>query len=154
MVISMPGIPETVRAYLDSLEAARQGALALSEQKAEEAKLIKARQEGFLAAVEILGGKYTTEPAGTNTRGKESVRRRGRRPIREMILRELSFSGEPMTTAQVAKAINYIFQRTENVLERMVQDGEVLRSEDGWIIGNTSMPYINGPVVSGRHGKS
>ena len=40
---------EQARAYLDALEADRMAALALSEQKAEEAKLIKARQEGFCA---------------------------------------------------------------------------------------------------------
>jgi hypothetical protein len=36
------------------LEADRQAALALSEQKAEEARLLKARQEGFQAALELL----------------------------------------------------------------------------------------------------
>src|SRR6478672_7385761 len=40
--------------YLDMLEADRRTALALSEQKAEEARLIKARQEGFRAAMEML----------------------------------------------------------------------------------------------------
>ena len=39
-------LTEKARAYLDTLEADRRAALALSEQKAEEAKLIKARQEG------------------------------------------------------------------------------------------------------------
>jgi hypothetical protein len=36
---------EQALAYLDALEADRKAALALSEQKAEEAKLIQARQE-------------------------------------------------------------------------------------------------------------
>ena len=45
---------EQALAYLDALEADRMAALALSEQKAEEAKLIKARQEGFRAALDIL----------------------------------------------------------------------------------------------------
>ena len=46
---------EKALAYLDVLEADRLTALALSEQKAEEARLIKARQEGFRAAMEMLG---------------------------------------------------------------------------------------------------
>jgi hypothetical protein len=46
----MEQLLERARAYLDTLEADRQAALTLSEQKAEEAKLIKARQEGFRAA--------------------------------------------------------------------------------------------------------
>ena len=50
----MEQLLERARAYLDTLEADRQAALTLSEQKAEEAKLIKARQEGFRAAMEIL----------------------------------------------------------------------------------------------------
>jgi hypothetical protein len=38
------------------LEADLQAALAMSEQKAEEAKLIKARHDGFQAAMAMLGG--------------------------------------------------------------------------------------------------
>ena len=38
---------ERASAYLAALEADRQAALALCQQKAEEAELIKARQEGF-----------------------------------------------------------------------------------------------------------
>src|SRR5262252_3976357 len=51
----MPDLPERARAYLEALEADRLAALAVSEQKAEEAKLIKARQEGFREALEIIG---------------------------------------------------------------------------------------------------
>ena len=43
-------------AYLDKLEAKRLAAIAISEQKAEEAKLIGARQEGFRAAMELRTG--------------------------------------------------------------------------------------------------
>ena len=46
---------ETAAAYLTRLEADRRAALAVSEEKAEEAKLIKARREGFEEALEILG---------------------------------------------------------------------------------------------------
>ena len=51
----MPTALEKARRYLDALKADLRAALALSEQKAEEAKLIKARQEGFRAAIEKIG---------------------------------------------------------------------------------------------------
>ena len=60
----MPTPLERAREYLDALEADRQAALALSEQKAEEAKLIKARQEGFQAAMKILGSAISGGDAG------------------------------------------------------------------------------------------
>ena len=58
---------EKAAAYLTRLEADRRAAIALSEAKAEEAKLIKARQEGFEEALEILAlqisaGKTEVEP--------------------------------------------------------------------------------------------
>jgi hypothetical protein len=49
-----------------------------------------------------------------------------RRPIRELILRELSFSGQAMTAAQIAKAINYIPERTETALERISATARVM----------------------------
>ena len=58
---------EKALAYLDTLEADRRMALALSEQKAEEARLIKARQEGFQAAMEMLG--FTISPGDGGGRG-------------------------------------------------------------------------------------
>ena len=130
----MEELLERARAYLSDLEADRNAALALSEQKAEEAKLIKARQEGFQAALELLSGETSAgNPASgedrelsADRRGRderaselqETRQRRGRRPIRELILRELSFSGQAMTAAQIAKAINYIPERTETALAR------------------------------------
>ena len=54
---------ERALAYLDALEADRKAALALSEQKAEEAKLIQARQEGFRAALDILRGETSAGDA-------------------------------------------------------------------------------------------
>jgi len=166
----MQKLLERARAYLAGLEADRQAALALSEQKAEEAKLIKARQEGFQAAMELLGCEI---PAGTTTSGterelsanrsdhgerasgpEESPRRRGRRPIREMILRELSFSGQVMTTAQIAKAIAYLPDRTEAALERMEKNGQVLRNEGGrWAIGLSASAQTNGHADSPSNGK-
>ena len=135
----MEQLLERARAYLDTLEADRQAALTLSEQKAEEAKLIKARQEGFRAAIEMLGGEIAAGDVGTGPHREEPVRRRLRRPIREMILRELSFCGHEMTTAQIAKAIDYIPERTETALERLERNGQVLRNEGRWTIGTTPL---------------
>ena len=134
----MEDLLERARAYLNVMEADRQTALALSEQKAEEAKLIKARQEGFRAAIELLGGEIATGDGGTDPR-EEPVRRRVRRPIREMILRELSFCGHEMTTAQIARAIDYMPERTETALERLERDGQVLRNKGRWTIGTAPL---------------
>ena len=130
---------EKALAYLDTLEADRRTALELSEQKAEEARLIKARQEGFRAAMELLGSAISAgDPAPDSDAAPdpgESGRRRIRRPIRELILRELSFSGQAMTATQIAKAIDYLPDRTETALERMESAGRVLRNEEGrWAI--------------------
>ena len=164
---------ERVRAYLDTLEADRRAALALSEQKAEEARLIKARQEGFRAAMEMLGTAISAGDAASDTAvsgaaasdtavsgaaasdPKEFGRRRVRRPIRELILRELSFSGQAMTAAQIAKAIDYLPERTETALQRMEESGQVLRNAGGrWAIGNTAMAQLNGHAAAGGNGKS
>jgi hypothetical protein len=159
---------ERVRAYLDTLEADRRAALALSEQKAEEARLIKARQEGFRAAMEMLGTAISAGDAASDTAASdvaasgaaasdpnEPGRRRVRRQIRELILRELSFSGQAMTAAQIAKAIDYLPERTEMALQRMEESGQVLRNAGGrWAIGNTGMAQLNGHSAAGGNGKS
>jgi hypothetical protein len=159
---------ERVRAYLDTLEADRRSALALSEQKAEEARLIKARQEGFRAAMEILGTAISAGDAASDTAASDVAasgaaasdpndpgRRRVRRQIRELILRELSFSGQAMTAAQIAKAIDYLPERTEMALQRMEESGQVLRNAGGrWAIGNTAMAQLNGHTAAGGNGKS
>jgi hypothetical protein len=139
---------EKAHAYLDTLEADRQAALALSEQKAEEARLIKARQEGFQAAMELLG---TAISAGdTAADPKEPGGRRARRHIRELILRELSLSGQAMTATQIAKAIDYHPGGTETALERMEADGQVLRNAEGrWVVGNTTPGPLNGHALNG-----
>jgi hypothetical protein len=141
---------EKARAYLDTLEADRRAALALSEQKAEEARLIKARQEGFQAAMEMAGMAI---PAGNAAADPEEPGRRGaRRHIRELILRELSFSGPAMTAAQIAKAIDYHPERTETALERMGEDGQVLRNAEGrWVVGNTTPGPLNGHALNGSN---
>jgi len=105
-------LSERARAYLDAIETDQQAALAHSEQKAEEAKLLQARLEGFRAAVKMLGGNSAV--ANTECNPKEPARpRRTRRPIPELIVRELSFSGQVMTVRQIAKAIDYNLDGTE-----------------------------------------
>jgi uncharacterized glyoxalase superfamily protein PhnB len=144
---------EKALAYLDTLEADRRTALALSEQKAEEARLIKARQEGFRAAMEMLGSAISAGDAAPDP--DEPGRRRVRRRIRELILRELSFSGQAMTVAQIAKAIEYQTERTETALHRMEETGQVLRNAGGrWAIGNTGIAQLNGHGATGGNGKS
>ncbi len=148
---------EKALAYLDTLEAHRRIALEISEQKAEEAKLIKARQEGFQEAMKMLGlaisaGDATPDPA---SQPKQPGRRRVRRHIRELILRELSFSGQAMTATQIAKAVDYQTERTEMALQRMEETGQVLRNAGGrWAIGNTAVAQLNGHAATGGNGKS
>jgi len=135
---------DEARAYLDALETDRKAALGLSEQKAEEAKLIKARQEGFQAAIEILGSGISVRRAEANPKVKQPVgsaaadhkfnepmKRRGRRRIRQLIVRELSLSGQAMTVNQVAEAIKYNPAGTAKALQRMEAAGQVLRDEHG-----------------------
>ena len=149
----MSTLIENALAYLETLEADRRTALALSEQKAEEARLIKARQEGFRAAMEMLGSPISAGEAALNP--KEPGRRRVRRSIRELILRELSFSGQAMTATQIAKAIDYHPDRTETALQRMEETGQVLRNAGArWTIGNTTMAHLNGHTATGGNGKS
>ena len=113
-------------AYLEKLEADRLAAIKLSEQKAEEAKLIAAQQEGFRAAMEIFA---SASPVDNRELQPESGRRRARRDIKLLILRELSSSGEPMATTQIAKAIGYIPERTETVLKRLEIGGKLRRDQ-------------------------
>ena len=89
--------------------------------------------------MEMLGGEIATGDVGTDPHCEEPVRRRLRRPIREMILRELSFCGHEMTTVQIAKAIDYIPERTETALERLERNGQVLRNEGRWTIGTAPL---------------
>jgi hypothetical protein len=166
----MKELLERARAYLAGLEADRQTALALSEQKAAEAKLIKARLEGFQAALDLFGGKASAGTAASGKDGElcadrsgrneradqvtEPRRRRGRRPIRELIARELSFSGQPMSATQIAKAIEYLPDRTQAALERMEHAGQVVRNEGGrWAIGLSAAPQTNGHATGASNGE-
>ena len=143
---------EKAVAYLEQLEADRQAALAMSEQKAVEAKLIKARQEGFQAAMEIFAGAIPTSKAEGQAVKSEQPRRR--RDIPQLILRELSFSGRAMTTTQIAKAIDYIPERTETALKRMEISGKLVRNGDGrWVTLFTPVASPNGHSGKAVNGK-
>ena len=145
--------------YLDALEADRQAALSLSEQKAEEAKLIKARQDGFREALEMIGRHIPATDNGSSDHSEEvgqpSAPRRARRNIRSLIARELAFSGQAMTTRQLATAIEYTLKLTETALERMEEDGQVVRDEgDRWSIGATGLAHINEQSARAGNGES
>ena len=136
-------------AYLDKLEADRQAAIAMSDQKAEEAKLITARQEGFQAAMKILVGAISVNSC--ELQPIESGHRRRRRDITQLILRELSFSGQPMTTTQIAKAIDYIPERTETALQRLEIGGKLLRNENGrWAAVIATIAKPNGHAAGAK----
>jgi DNA-binding IclR family transcriptional regulator len=144
----MPTPHEEALAYLNVLEADRQTALALSEQKAAEAKLIEARQEGFRAAMKMLGEDICVATPEHNP--KEPAQRRVRRPIPELIVRELSFSGRPMTARQIATAVDYNLERTETALRRLAEAGQVERTEnDRWELASTTTAQRGvRPVIS------
>jgi hypothetical protein len=140
----MPTPIARATAYLEKLEADRRAAIEISEQKAEEAKLIAARQEGFRAAMEIFAGASPVD--NRELQPDKSGRRRPRRDIKLLILRELSFSGEAMTTAKMVKAIGYIPERTETVLKRLESGGKVRRDEKSgrWALVITDRDQPNG----------
>ena len=149
----MPTPLEKALAHLDDLEADRQAALALSERKAEEAKLIKAQQEGFRTAMKMLG--RDTSVANAEHDPKEPARRRTRRRIPELIARELWFSGQAMTARQIAKAIDYNFERTEIALRRMEEAGQVHRSgKDRWGISSATTAQLAVHAIASSNGKS
>jgi hypothetical protein len=133
-------------AYMEKLEADRRAAMEVSEQKAVEAKLIAARQEGFRAAMDIFRG--TTPVNSCEPQPQKLGRRKQRRDIPELITRELSFSGHPMTTSQIANAIDYIPERTETALKRLESSGRVVRNEKGrWAALVVPNPETNGYSV-------
>ena len=122
-------LTEKATAYLLKLEAERVSALAASEEKQRQATLIKAREDGFREAMEIFGLTITSndaeqEPVKTH-RGR-------RRDIRQLIIKELSYSGKSMTKHQIAKAINYIPEGTEAALRRLETAGKVQNRDGYW----------------------
>jgi hypothetical protein len=139
----MPSPIAEATAYLEKLEADRRAAVAIAEEKTEEAKLITARQEGFRAAMEILAGKISV--SSCESQPEQPRHRRPRRDISQLVLRELSFSGEAMTITQIAKAIDYIPERTETALKRLEMGGKVVRNETGrWAAAGTTIAKPNG----------
>src|SRR6266481_4188810 len=60
---------------------------------------------------------------------EEHVHRRARRHIPQLILRELSFSGQAVSASQIAKAIDYNLEGTQTALTRLEKAGQVLRND-------------------------
>ena len=123
---------EKATAYLSKLKADRMAAMELSKEKELEAMLIQAREEGFIEAVRMFG-LYNTSTIAPNDIEVENhkLHRRKRRDIRQMIIQELSYSAKAMTTRQIAKAIDYLQERTETVLKRLENEGKIAQSRDG-----------------------
>ena len=134
------------------LEQDRLAAIAASEEKAQEAKLIQARQEGFQEAMKLLG----VEPSLVSAERKQHERHRAkRRNIAQLVLTELSFSGNAMTTDQIAKVIEYFPDRTESALRKLENSGRVVHDEDGrWAIPVTTASQAKNGRVGTANGKS
>ena len=134
---------EKATAYLNKLEADRRAAIAVSEEKAEEAKLIEARQQGFQEAMEILGLQLS--PSDTDGEPNKPPVRRQHRNIPQLILNELSFSGKALTKEQIARAVDYTPAQAEKVLERMEGSAKVVRNrDDRWEAVTPAVPQSNG----------
>jgi hypothetical protein len=123
---------EKAAAYLSKLEADRMAVMALSKQKELEAMLLKAREEGFREAMDIFSSNVITKSSynGIKETTDEGPKRR-RRDIRQMIIKELSYSAKAMTTRQIAKAIDYLPDRTEAALKRLQNEGKTVQNRDG-----------------------
>src|ERR1700737_2282501 len=144
--MSMSTPAEKAAAYLGRLEADRRAAIAISEEKAEEAKLIKARMEGFEEALEILGVQISLNVIEAEP-NKDPSRRRN---IPNLILHELSFSGKAMTKEQIAKAIDYLPFQTERALTRLASSGKIIQNSDGrWEVVTPTPAQSNGHAVTG-----
>ena len=121
---------EKAAAYLSKLEADRMAAMELSKVKELEAMLIKAREEGFREAMEIFSTNVITKSGHNGIKEEIDANFKRRRDIRQMIIKELSYSAKEMTTRQIAKAIDYLPDRTEAALKRLQNEGTV-RNRDG-----------------------
>ena len=99
--------------------------------------------------MDILAGDIPVD--NCELQPEKSGLRRPRRDIKLLILHELSFSGEPMTTARIAKAIGYIPERTETVLQRLEVGGKVRRDERGrWALVLTGKDQPNGHLAGAQ----
>jgi hypothetical protein len=107
--------------------------------------------------MEMLHGDVVALRAGSHpqeSHPEEPARRRGRRPIRQLIVRELSFSDQPMTATQIARAIDHNPERTETALARMEKDGQVFRNEEGrWTIGLSALSHLKGHATAPSNGE-
>ena len=132
---------ETAAAYLSKLEADRMAAMELSKEKELEAMLIKAREDGFREAIEIFGLNQCPALALDDIEVENQIfHRRKRRDIRQMIIKELSYSAKAMTTRQIARAIDYLPERTETMLRRLQNEGKTVQNRDGlWEVVVTSV---------------
>ena len=138
----MPTPADKATAYLNKLEADRRAAIAVSEEKAEEAKLLKARQQGFQEALAILGSAADGDCANLDPG-------RRRRNIPQLILAELSFSGRSMTKQQIAQAVDYPPAQAERALKRMEKSGKIALNRDGrWEVAVPILTQPNGHAVS------
>ena len=137
---------EKAAAYLTRLEVDRRAAIAVSQAKAEEAKLIKARQEAFEEALEILGLQIS--PGNTEVESVKSPTPQ-RRNIPQLIIRELSFSGKAMAIGQIAKSIDYLPLQTERALRRLESSGKILQNMEGrWEVVTSTIAQTNGHAVT------
>ena len=137
----MPTPMERAAAYLLKLQADRTAAIEASEEKAREAMLIKAREEGFREAMEIFGLTIACDDTEEDLTKTHHTRRRD---IRQLIIKELSFSGRTMTKHEIAKAIDYIPQGTEAALKRLETVGVVRNREGHWELVTLSAVRPNG----------
>ena len=128
----MLNLMEKATAYLSKLEADRMAAMELSNQKELEAMLLKAREKGFREAMQIFSSNAITKSNynGIKEETDEGHKRR-RRDIRQMIIKELSYSAKAMTTRQIAKAIDYLPDPTETALKRLQNEGKTVRNGEG-----------------------
>ena len=137
----MSNLMEKAAAYLSKLEADRMAAMELSKQKELEVMLLKAREEGFREAMKIFSSNVIPKSSynGIKEETDEGHKRR-RRDIRQMIIKELSYSAKAMTTRQIARAIDYLPERTETMLRRLQNEGKTVQNRDGlWEVVVTSV---------------
>ena len=146
----MPTPMEKATAYLSKLEDDRAAALAESKEKALKAMLIKARQEGFREAIKIFGSNVTSEVTSKDIEVETHERpRRKRRDIRQIIIKELSYSGKAMTTQKIAKAIDYLQERTDAALKRLEIEGKIIKNRDGlWEVVVITGASADSPTVA------
>ena len=90
-----------------------------------------------------------------SSNAKAPAAKRIRRPIPQIILRELSFSGQTMTATQIAKAIGYNLTRTKAALSRMEATGQLMQNgADRWTIVIGATAQLSEHTITRGNGKS